>query len=145
MPSKFIVNIYLGIVSNYATWLGHKSSCWNYFDETIELTGSIECVIAILKFFYKVFFYSVLKKDQVMKGAVKKLKAFQLTRTFMFHLLNMTDCVKQTPETFEIAHFWVKSWTHGTFSSRKANKRIETLKHFAKLNRLWITSKSYEK
>ena len=40
-----------------------------------------------------------------MKGAVKKLKAFQLTTTFMFHLLNMTDCVKQTPETSEIAHF----------------------------------------
>ena len=33
-----------------------------------------------------------------MKGAVKKLKAFQLTRSIMRHLLNMTFCVKQRPK-----------------------------------------------
>ena len=40
-----------------------------------------------------------------MEDAIKKLKAFQLTKTFMFHLLNLADCVKHTPNTFQIAHF----------------------------------------
>ena len=33
-----------------------------------------------------------------------KQKAFQLTRTFMCYMLNLTDCVKQAPKTFETAH-----------------------------------------
>ena len=40
-----------------------------------------------------------------MEDAIKKLKAFQLSRTFMSHLLNLIDCVKQVPKTFEIARF----------------------------------------
>ena len=31
-----------------------------------------------------------------MEDAIKKLKTFQLTRTFMSHLLNLSDCVKDT-------------------------------------------------
>ena len=40
-----------------------------------------------------------------MKDAIKQLKALQLTRTFMCYILNLTDCVKQTSETFEVIHF----------------------------------------
>ena len=40
-----------------------------------------------------------------MEDAIKQLKALQLTRTFMCHLLNLDDCVKQTSKTFEISHF----------------------------------------
>ena len=29
------------------------ASCWGYFDETIELTGFIECVIVILRILFK--------------------------------------------------------------------------------------------
>ena len=42
----------------------------------------------------------VLKKDQIMKDATKKLEAFQLIRKFSSslccHLLNVAFCVKQT-------------------------------------------------
>ena len=31
-----------------------------------------------------------------MEHAIKQLKALQLTRTFMCHLLNLADCFKQT-------------------------------------------------
>ena len=61
-----------------------------------------------------------------------KQKAFQLTRTFMCYMLNLTDCVKQASKTFETAHIWVHSLAHDAFSSPKANKRIETFYKFKK-------------
>ena len=53
MFSQFVgaIKIYnLGLVKNYATWLSaHKSSYWDYFDKAIKVTGSIECIIVILR------------------------------------------------------------------------------------------------
>ena len=40
-----------------------------------------------------------------MEDAMKQLKALSLTGTFMCHLLNLGDCVKQTSKKFEITHF----------------------------------------
>ena len=57
-----------------------------------------------------------------MEDALKQLKALQLTRTFICHLLNLTDCVKQMSKTFEITHLLVHSLAHGGFSSPKASK-----------------------
>ena len=43
-----------------------------------------------------------------MKNAVKQLKAFQFTRTFMRHWLNMTLCVKQTSKMFDVSQYYKK-------------------------------------
>ena len=84
------------MVRNCNTGLGHKSSYWDYFDETIKLTGFIECAKVIC--YSQVSFYGVLKKRLNYGRYHKKLKAFQVTRTFTRHLLNLADCAKQTPK-----------------------------------------------
>ena len=43
--------------------------------------------------------------DQIMVDAIKKPKASELARTFVCHLLNLSNCVKQQPKTCKIAHF----------------------------------------
>ena len=39
-----------------------------------------------------------------MEDTIKQLKALQLRKTFICHLLNLTDYVKQTLKTLEITH-----------------------------------------
>ena len=87
----------MGLVGINATWIGHKSRYWQYFDNTTKLSVFMKSAIAI-------YFYSVLVKDQILEDATKKLKAFQLTRTFMYHLLNLVHCVKKDQKTFESIH-----------------------------------------
>ena len=67
-----------------------------------------------------------------MEDIIKKLIASQFTGTFICHLINLADCVKQAPKTFETGHFRVHSLAHGIFSSPRANKRIETFYQFNK-------------
>ena len=65
-----------------------------------------------------------------MEDAIRQLKALQLTRIFMCHLLNLADGVKQTLKTFETNKFCVHSLAQSTFSSPKADRTIETLHQF---------------
>ena len=45
--------------------------------------------------------------DQITEDTIKKLKAFQLIKIFLYtlrcHLLNVAGCVKKTSKTFKIA------------------------------------------
>ena len=116
----------LGLVRNYTTWLEEKRSCWNHLDKTIKLTGSIECVKVILKILLSFLLQHFDKKIKLWKMPWKRLKAFQLTRTFICHFLNLTYCVKQTPNMFGISQLWVHLLAHGAFSSPKVDKRETT-------------------
>ena len=63
-----------------------------------------------------------------MEDPIKKTESISTCKNI--HLLNLADCVKQTPKKFEIAHFWVHSLANDAFSSPKADRRIETLHQF---------------
>ena len=103
----------LRLVKYYTTWLGHKSSYWDYFDKAIKLTGSTECISRTL---LSLLLQRFEKKDQIMEDAIKQLKALSLIRTFMCHLLNLAGCVKQLSKSFEITHFCVHSLIHCAFT-----------------------------
>ena len=60
-----------------------------------------------------------------MLDTIKQLKALQLTRIFMCNLLNLADCVKETPKTFEITHFLFHSLAYGAFSGPKQTRQLE--------------------
>ena len=117
------------MVGNYAAWLRHESSYWEYFDKAIKLSGTIDYWVHHRHpwNYFKFPFTAFCKKNQIMENNIKKLKAFQHTRTFICDLFNLANCVKQALKTFEVAHFWVNSLAHGAFSSFKPDKRIRTL------------------
>ena len=119
-----IYKIYnLGLIRNYATRFWQKSSCWDYFDKTIKLTGSIECVIVILRtllsFLWQRSEKNILEDlEKIMEDAVKKTESIS---TYMsIHLLNLANFVKQTP----------KKLANDTFSGPKADRRTGTLYQF---------------
>ena len=123
----------MGLIRNYATRFWQKSSCWDYFDKTIKLTGSIECVIVILRtllsFLWQRSEKNILEDlEKIMEDAVKKTESISTYKSI--HLLNLADFVKQTPKKFEIAHFWVHSLANDTFSGPKADRRTGTLYQF---------------
>ena len=81
--------------------VGNSNNYGDYFDKSIKLTGSIDWVMAIhcntLNFPCTAIF---LKKRSNYGGCHKKLKASQLTGTFMCHSYDIAVLVvpKQTRE-----------------------------------------------